>query len=111
MRTPEGTFDISIASPKPITTVITAVTMQKMIERTATSQKVGLVATGPLGIGAVAPTVPAGGVVADALAALASLGFKPAEASAAVSAAEAELGPGASLDALVRLSLRKAARA
>lgn len=72
--------------------------------------KVGLVATGPLGIGAVAPTVAGGGVVADALAALASLGFKPAEASAAVGAAEAELGPDASLMRWCA-SLRKAARA
>ena len=47
---------------------------------------------------------------ADALSALANLGFKPAEASAAVASAEDELGSGASLDALVRLALRKAAK-
>jgi Holliday junction DNA helicase RuvA len=47
---------------------------------------------------------------ADALSALANLGFKPAEASAAVSAAVDELGSDASLDALVRLALRKAAK-
>jgi Holliday junction DNA helicase RuvA len=47
---------------------------------------------------------------ADALSALANLGFKPAEAAAAVAAAEAELGEGATLDAMVRLALRKAAR-
>ena len=47
---------------------------------------------------------------ADALSALANLGFKPAEASAAVAAAEDELGSGATLDALVRLALKKAAR-
>lgn len=47
---------------------------------------------------------------ADALSALANLGFKPAEASAAVAAANEELGPHASLDALVRLALRKAAK-
>lgn len=47
---------------------------------------------------------------ADALSALANLGFKPAEASAAVAFAEDELGSGATLDALVRLALRKAAR-
>ena len=46
----------------------------------------------------------------DALSALQNLGFKPAEASAAVAAAEGELGEGASLDALVRLALRKAAK-
>ena len=50
------------------------------------------------------------GAAADALSALANLGFKPAEASAAVSAAEDELGTEASLDALVRLALRKAAK-
>ena len=47
---------------------------------------------------------------ADALSALANLGFKPAEASAAVNAAQDELGPDAGLDALVRLALRKAAK-
>ena len=49
-------------------------------------------------------------VAGDALAALASLGFKPGEASAAVSAAQDELGADVSLDALVRLALRKAAK-
>lgn len=71
--------------------------------------KAGLVATGPLSVGGgIAPV--GGGVHSDALAALASLGFKPAEASAAVSAADAELGSGVTLDALVRLALRKAAK-
>ena len=51
-----------------------------------------------------------GGAAADALSALANLGFKPAEANAAVGAAEDELGAGASLDALVRLALRTAAK-
>jgi len=51
-----------------------------------------------------------GGAAADALSALANLGFKPAEASAAVAAAADELGAEASLDALVRLALRKAAK-
>ncbi|HET9428872.1 MAG TPA: Holliday junction branch migration protein RuvA, partial [Allosphingosinicella sp.] len=50
------------------------------------------------------------GPAADALSALANLGFKPAEASAAVAAANEELGPDAGLDALVRLALRKAAK-
>ncbi len=53
---------------------------------------------------------PRGGPAADALSALANLGFKPAEASAAVAAANEELGPDASLDALVRMALRKAAK-
>jgi Holliday junction DNA helicase RuvA len=54
---------------------------------------------------------PAGGAVPDALSALANLGFRPAEASAAVGAASDELGPDATLDALVRIALRKAAKA
>ena len=53
---------------------------------------------------------PRQGAAADALSALANLGFKPAEASAAVAAAQDELGGDASLDALVRLALRKAAK-
>src|SRR6478672_7086011 len=53
---------------------------------------------------------PRAGAAADALSALANLGFKPAEASAAVNAAQDELGPDAGLDALVRLALRKAAK-
>ena len=64
---------------------------------------------GVVGIGGAAP-VPRGGAASDALSALANLGFKPAEASAAVNAAQDELGEGASLDALVRLALRKAAK-
>jgi len=50
------------------------------------------------------------GAGADAASALLNLGFRPAEAAAAVQAAEDELGPGATLDALVRLALRKAAK-
>ena len=53
---------------------------------------------------------PKGSAAQDALSALANLGFKPAEASAAVAAAIEELGDEATLDALVRLALRKAAR-
>ena len=51
-----------------------------------------------------------GGAAQDALSALANLGFKPADASAAVAAAVADLGDSATLDALVRLALRKAAK-
>lgn len=50
------------------------------------------------------------GAGADAVSALLNLGFRPAEASAAVAAAEEELGAAATLDALVRLALRKAAK-
>jgi Holliday junction DNA helicase RuvA len=64
---------------------------------------------GVTGLGGTAPT-PRAGAAADALSALANLGFKPAEASAAVNAAQDELGADAGLDALVRLALRKAAK-
>jgi Holliday junction DNA helicase RuvA len=64
---------------------------------------------GVVGVTGAAP-VPRGGAAADALSALANLGFKAAEASAAVNAAQDELGPQANLDALVRLALRKAAK-
>jgi holliday junction DNA helicase RuvA len=63
-----------------------------------------------LGSGGSAPAAPAGSFAADAVSALQNLGFRPAEASAAVAKAEAELGPEASLDALVRAALKKAAR-
>jgi len=66
--------------------------------------KLGVVALGGGG------PVPRGGAASDALSALANLGFKPAEASAAVNAAREELGAEADLDALVRLALRKAAK-
>lgn len=69
--------------------------------------KMGGVAIGPGAGGAAAPK---GGVSTDALSALANLGFRPAEASNAVGAAVEELGDGATLDAVVRLALRKAAK-
>ena len=65
---------------------------------------------GVAGLGASLTPAPRAGAAADALSALANLGFKPAEASAAVNAAQDELGPEAGLDALVRLALRKAAK-
>jgi holliday junction DNA helicase RuvA len=68
--------------------------------------KVGGIAAS-LGPAAVNAPVGAG---ADAVSALLNLGFRPAEAAAAVAAAEAELGGDATLDALVRLALRKAAK-
>ena len=67
--------------------------------------KVGGIVLGPAGAG-IAPT----GAGTDAVSALLNLGFRPAEASGAVAAAEEELGGGATLDALVRLALRKATR-
>jgi Holliday junction DNA helicase RuvA len=65
------------------------------------------VALGPAG--AAAAPLP-GGAGADAVSALLNLGFRPSEASAAVAKAESELGEGATLDALVRNALKKAAR-
>ena len=65
---------------------------------------------GGLVLGPAGPVPVAAGNAADAVSALLNLGFKPAEASGAVAKAEAELGPGATLDALVRLALKKAAR-
>ena len=64
---------------------------------------------GAVGLTGATPA-PRAGPAADALSALANLGFKPAEASAAVNAAQDELGADAGLDALVRLALRKAAK-
>ena len=64
---------------------------------------------GVTSVGGAAP-VPRGGAAADALSALGNLGFKPADASSAVNAAVDELGPDATLDALVRLALKKAAK-
>ena len=52
----------------------------------------------------------AAGPLGDAVTALTGLGFKPGEASVAVAAASEELGVGASLDALVRTALKKAAK-
>ncbi|HEY0112567.1 MAG TPA: Holliday junction branch migration protein RuvA [Allosphingosinicella sp.] len=69
--------------------------------------KVGALALGSGG--SVAAPAP-GSLGSDAVSALINLGFRPAEASAAVAKAEAELGPSATLDALVRTALKKAAR-
>ncbi len=64
---------------------------------------------GVVGLTGAAPA-PRTGAASDALSALANLGFKPAEASTAVNSAQDELGPDATLDALVRLALKKAAK-
>ena len=53
---------------------------------------------------------PSGGNAHDAVSALANLGFRPSEAAAAVAKAEAEVGPEATLDLLVRTALKKAAK-
>jgi Holliday junction DNA helicase RuvA len=65
---------------------------------------------GVTGLGTGSAPAPRAGAASDALSALANLGFKPTEASAAVNAAQDELGADASLDALVRLALKKAAK-
>jgi len=64
---------------------------------------------GVVGLAGGAPS-PRGGAASDALSALANLGFRPVDASAAVNAAQDELGPDATLDTLVRLALKKAAK-
>ncbi|MFM2410295.1 MAG: Holliday junction helicase RuvA [Pseudomonadota bacterium] len=51
-----------------------------------------------------------GGHAHDAVSALANLGFKPGEAGNAVAQAVEELGADATLDALVRLALKRASR-
>src|SRR5438270_1262353 len=78
----------------------------KLAARIANELQGKLGVVGPAG-GAPAPRV---GAAADALSALANLGFKPAEASAAVNAAQDELGADAGLDAPVRPALRKAGK-
>jgi holliday junction DNA helicase RuvA len=65
---------------------------------------------GSLALGAAAAAPAPDSVGADAVSALLNLGFRPGEATSAVAKAEAELGPEASLDALVRAALKKAAR-
>lgn len=68
--------------------------------------KFGALAPGSAGVAA----APRGTAVADALTALAGLGFRPMEASRAVAEAEAELGAGADVSALIRVALRKSAK-
>lgn len=61
-----------------------------------------------LGMGGAA--VPRGSQSQDAISALANLGFRPSDAAAAVAKAEAEIGPEAGFDLLVRTALKKAAK-
>lgn len=84
----------------------------KLAQRIANELKdrIGAAPAGAGLIGGGMAAIPTGGHGADALSALQNLGFRPAEASNAVTAAEEELGEGASLDALVRLALRKAGK-
>jgi Holliday junction DNA helicase RuvA len=63
-----------------------------------------------LGSAAPLPVGSTGSDIADALTALAGLGFKPMEASRAVAEARAELGDGAGVSDLIRVALRRSAR-
>jgi Holliday junction DNA helicase RuvA len=80
----------------------------KLAERIVRELKdrIGGVALGPAAASQAVPT----GAGADAVSALLNLGFRPAEAASAVAKAEEELGGGSTLDALVRLALKKASR-
>ena len=63
-----------------------------------------------LGSAAPLPVGSTGSDIADALTALAGLGFKPMEASRAVAEARVELGDGAGVSDLIRVALRRSAR-
>jgi len=69
--------------------------------------KLGAVA---LSAGAPLPVQAGARIVDDAVAALAALGFRPMDASRAVSEALAELGEAAALNDVVRLALKKSAK-
>ena len=108
---------LSILSPDELARAVSAGD-KAMIARASgvgpkLAQRIALELQGKLGLpAALGPGTPAAASPAtnDALSALANLGFKPTEASQAVAAAAEELGPDATLDALVRLALRKAAK-
>jgi Holliday junction DNA helicase RuvA len=109
---------LSILSPEDLARAVSAGD-KAMIARASgvgpkLAQRIALELQGKLGLPATlgpgATGKPASAATSDALSALANLGFKPLEASNAVAAAEKELGADASLDALVRLALRKAAK-
>jgi len=72
--------------------------------------KGGDIAVGPVMAGGPVVAVPSGSTAADALSALANLGFKPAEASRAVALAVEELGGEAVVGELVRVALKNSAR-
>ena len=72
--------------------------------------KVGALAGIGGGAKLMATGLAAGNHAQDAMSALANLGFKPGEAGNAVAQAVEELGTDATLDALVRLALKRASR-
>jgi holliday junction DNA helicase RuvA len=83
----------------------------KLAQRIVNELKDKVGALAGLGGGAKLAAVGAGGGHAsDAVSALTGLGFKPGEAQNAVALALEELGNSATLDTLVRLALRKAAK-
>ena len=65
---------------------------------------------GSIALGSGGAAVPKGSQSQDAISALANLGFRPSDAAAAVAKAEAEIGPEAGFDLLVRTALKKAAK-
>lgn len=67
---------------------------------------------GAVALASAAPLPVAAGrsAVADALSALAGLGFRPMDASRAVAEAQAELGDGAAVGELIRVALKKSVR-
>ena len=65
---------------------------------------------GGIALGSGGPASPKGSLGQDAISALANLGFRPSDAAAAVAKAEAEVGPEAGFDLLVRTALKKAAK-
>ncbi len=71
--------------------------------------KVGALA-GLGGVARLAAVSGSAGHASDAVSALTGLGFKPGEAGSAVAQAVEELGSDATLDALVRLALKRASR-
>lgn len=65
---------------------------------------------GGIALGSGGAAVPKGSQSQDAISALANLGFRPSDAAAAVARAEAEIGPEAGFNLLVRTALKKAAK-
>lgn len=65
---------------------------------------------GSIALGSGGAALPKGSQSHDAISALINLGFRPSDAAAAVAKAEADVGPEAGFDLLVRTALKTAAR-
>ena len=65
---------------------------------------------GSIALGSGAAALPKGSQSHDAISALINLGFRPSDAATAVAKAEADVGPEAGFDLLVRTALKTAAR-